>query len=52
MEFSDRMSHLSLTAPGTTFKRKEHFLPWEYDLHAIALLRIFLMANITSNCEW
>lgn len=52
MEFSDRMSHLSPMAPGTTFKRKAHFLPWGYDLHAIALLRILLMANITSNGEW
>ena len=52
MEFSDRMSNISLMAPGTTFKPKENFLPWEYDLHAIALLSILLRANITSNGEW
>lgn len=36
-EFSDRMSIISLMARGTTFKRQEQLLPWEYDLQVVAL---------------
>lgn len=37
VEFSDRMSNISLMAPATTFKRQEQFLSWECGLYVIVL---------------
>lgn len=38
VEFSDRMSNVSLMAPATAFKHWEQFLSWDCDLHSMTLL--------------